>query len=129
MLTFDLSLWATQIQAVAVDSNLVRQFQLLAQLVDSIFVIYGICVGSMILNDSPRGKESAQEFLILRLVGYVTVPVIAIAWGCSINEDVGKKVAGVGCIAMAQAILFSCIWLTYFAKSRRVQATYADGLT
>jgi hypothetical protein len=122
-LMFDLSLWVPAIQAVRVDSNPARAFQLLPYLLDIIFFVYGICVSIIVLNNSPHGKESAQEFLVLRLFWQISVLAIVIAWGCGFNGNVGKIIVVVGYISMLQATFFSSIWLAYFAKSRQVQIT------
>lgn len=93
-------------------------------------VVYGLSVGVIIWRGSPRGREIAQRFLIIRLVLMVAIELITgsiLATGGLKAEVMAGITEGIVKNAV-QSIVFFVIWWSYFKTSKRVANTYCPSM-
>ena len=89
-------------------------------------LVYGIVVGCMIWGGSPRGRELARTFLLVRPVAFIGIELIALFMVSKI-PDVNPRDAIAGVLpVLFQVILHTVIWTLYFKKSIRVRNTYGE---
>jgi hypothetical protein len=92
----------------------------------TVLLVYGLIVGYMVWSGSPRGRELAKRYLLIRLFGFVGIEVIALLMMSGLpSKMVEEGVAAALANGTATAIFFLLWWL-YFTRSKRVRNTYGN---
>ncbi len=90
----------------------------------SAIIIYGFIVGCIIWGGSPKGKEIAKKYLLIRLFGFIGVEIIAMLLLIDLPaESIDAAIASCFGAGIREFIVF-LIWWFYFKKSKRVRNTY-----
>lgn len=89
-----------------------------------VLMVYGFVVGCMMLSGSPRGREIAKRFLIIRLFAFMGVEIFALIMMKNLPSTMFKNgISGV-VSSVFQALVFTAVWWLYFKNSKRVKTTY-----
>ena len=87
-------------------------------------LIYGFIAGCRIWSGSLDGREIAQRFLLVRLLGFFGIELIAVV----IMRDMPSKIvsSAIGAVigGGVWTLIWFLIWWFYFKKSKRVRNTY-----
>jgi len=90
----------------------------------ALILLYGFIVGCRIWAGNPNGRRLAQQYLKIRLFGFIGLEVIVflllLNLPSQLIEAVATEIAGV----LFREGLFFLIWWLYFKKSKRVKNTY-----
>lgn len=103
-----------------------RQLIMIDTIVTLIVMLYGIAIGILIWNGSPRGRRLAQQYLVVRMLVALGTGAIAVIWA---SRRFGARAAQVmSAELMPQRLLeiaVCLLWLAYFIWSRRLREAYS----
>ncbi len=89
-------------------------------------MIYGFVVGGMMLSGSPRGREIAKRFLLIRLFAFIGVEIIALLMLRNVPSTMFENAISGLVSSVFHTLVFTAVWWLYFKNSKRVKTTYGE---
>ena len=104
----------------------VRQLIIIDTIITLIVMLYGMVIGILIWNGSPRGKRLAQQYLVVRILVALVIAAIPLIWAYRGFGARGAQILSTKMMTPISLEIAVCLlWLAYFVCSRRVREAYS----